>query len=134
MLGFDHDREDVFEKTVKWVEENRLECATFHIMTPYPGTPLFRQMESEDRLLHTDWSKCDTANVVFRPKHMTAEQLAEGYEWCYQQLFSNASSVATAGRVDETPPPTVSPTLGPTRHGRCRTKQQCCFRRRVKQI
>ena len=91
VLGFDHDREDVFETTVKWVEENRLECATFHIMTPYPGTPLFRQMESEGRLLHTDWSKYDTANVVFRPKHMTPEQLAEGYEWCYRRLFSNSS-------------------------------------------
>jgi radical SAM superfamily enzyme YgiQ (UPF0313 family) len=91
VLGFDHDREDVFETTVKWVEENRLECATFHIMTPYPGTPLFRQIESEGRLLHTDWSKYDTANVVFRPKHLTPEQLAEGYAWCYRRLFSSAS-------------------------------------------
>lgn len=91
VLGFDHDREDVFETTVNWIEENRLECATFHIMTPYPGTPLFRQMEAEGRLLHTDWSKYDTANVVFRPRHMSPEQLAEGYAWCYQRLFSNAS-------------------------------------------
>ncbi|MGV3484375.1 MAG: B12-binding domain-containing radical SAM protein [Planctomycetaceae bacterium] len=91
VLGFDHDREDVFETTVDWIEANRLECATFHIMTPYPGTPLFRQMQSEGRLLHTDWSKYDTAHVVFRPKHMSAEQLAEGYEWCYRRLFSSAS-------------------------------------------
>ncbi len=91
VLGFDHDREDVFEKTVDWVEENRLECATFHILTPYPGTPLFSQMESEGRLLHQDWSKYDTAHVVFQPKHLTPEQLAEGYAWCYQRLFSHAS-------------------------------------------
>lgn len=91
VFGFDHDREDVFETTVKWVEDNCLECATFHILTPYPGTPLFRTMEAEGRLLHTDWSKYDTANVVFRPKHLTPDQLAEGYEWCYRRLFSNAS-------------------------------------------
>jgi len=91
VLGFDHDREDVFAMTVKWVEENRLECATFHIMTPYPGTPLFRKMESEGRLLHTDWSRYDTANVVFQPRHLTPEQLAEGYDWCYRRLFSTAS-------------------------------------------
>lgn len=52
VLGFDHDRPDVFERTVEWVEANRLECATFHILTPYPGTPLFRQMESQRRILH----------------------------------------------------------------------------------
>ena len=58
---------DVFERTVEWIEETRLECATFHILTPYPGTPLFRQMEAEGRLLHRDWSLYDTAHVVFRP-------------------------------------------------------------------
>jgi len=91
VLGFDHDRPDVFDRTVSWVESNRLECATFHILTPYPGTPLFRQMEAEGRLLHRDWSLYDTANVVFRPARMTPEQLAEGYAWCYRRLFSHAS-------------------------------------------
>ena len=83
--------QDVFERTVDWIEENRLECATFHILTPYPGTPLFRQMEAEGRLLHKDWSLYDTAHVVFRPRHMTPEELAEGYAWCYERLFSHAS-------------------------------------------
>src|SRR5512134_1260740 len=91
VLGFDHDDIDVFERTVEWVEQNRLECATFHILTPYPGTPLFRQFEAEDRLLHRRWSLYDTSHVVFRPRHMPPEQLAEGYAWCYERLFSHAS-------------------------------------------
>lgn len=91
VLGFDHDRADVFERTAAWIEENRLECATFHILTPYPGTPLFAQMEAEGRLLHRDWERYDTAHVVFRPRHMTAEQLADGYAWCYRRLFSHRS-------------------------------------------
>jgi radical SAM superfamily enzyme YgiQ (UPF0313 family) len=66
VLGFDDDRRDVFAITAEWIEANRLECGTFHILTPYPGTPLFRQMESEGRLLHRDWNKYDTAHVVFR--------------------------------------------------------------------
>jgi radical SAM superfamily enzyme YgiQ (UPF0313 family) len=91
VLGFDHDRKDVFARTAEWVEQARLECATFHILTPYPGTPLFRQMEAEDRLLHRDWSLYDTAHTVFRPRHMTPEELEEGYQWIYQRLFSHAS-------------------------------------------
>jgi radical SAM superfamily enzyme YgiQ (UPF0313 family) len=91
VLGFDHDRPDVFVRTATWIEDNRLECATFHVLTPYPGTPLFRQMEREGRLLHRDWRRYDTAHVVYRPKHMTPEQLAEGYAWCYERLFSHAS-------------------------------------------
>jgi len=91
VLGFDHDRKDVFAHTAEWVEENRLECATFHILTPYPATPLFRQMEFEGRLLHRDWSLYDTAHAVFRPKHMTPEELEQGYGWLYERLFSHAS-------------------------------------------
>ena len=91
VLGFDHDRPDVFARTVDWIEENRLECATFHILTPYPGTPLFREMEAQGRLLHKNWNLYDTSHVVFRPKQMTEEQLAEGYAWCYRRLFSHRS-------------------------------------------
>jgi radical SAM superfamily enzyme YgiQ (UPF0313 family) len=91
VLGFDHDRQDVFARTAAWIEENRLECATFHILTPYPATPLFRQMEAEGRLLHRDWSLYDTAHAVFRPKHMSPEELEEGYGWMYHRLFSHAS-------------------------------------------
>src|SRR5882724_733313 len=88
VLGFDHDLKDVFVRTAEWIEENRLECATFHILTPYPGTPLFRQMEAEGRLLHKNWTLYDTGHVVFQPKHMSPEQLAEGYAWCYRRLFT----------------------------------------------
>jgi radical SAM superfamily enzyme YgiQ (UPF0313 family) len=91
VLGFDHDRKDVFARTGDWVEENRLECATFHILTPYPATPLFQQMEAAGRLLHRDWTLYDTAHAVFRPKHMSAEELEQGYAWIYERLFSHAS-------------------------------------------
>lgn len=91
VLGFDHDGPDVFARTADWIERNRLECATFHILTPYPGTPLFAQTEREGRLLHRDWSLYDTAHVVFQPRRMSIEQLAEGYAYCYERLFSHKS-------------------------------------------
>ncbi len=91
VFGFDGDGRDVFAATSQWIESVRMECATFHILTPYPGTPLFRQLEREGRLLHRDWEKYDTAHVVFRPKQMTEEELLLGYDWTYRRLFSHAS-------------------------------------------
>lgn len=91
VLGFDHDRQDVFARTADWIEENRMECATFHILTPYPATPLFRQMEAEGRLLHRDWSLYDTAHAVFQPRNMSPAELEEGYAWMYRRLFSHSS-------------------------------------------
>jgi hypothetical protein len=48
-------------------------------------------MEAEDRLLHRDWSLYDTSHVVFRPRHLTPEELAQGYAWLYRRLFSHTS-------------------------------------------
>ena len=91
VLGFDHDHRDVFATTAEWIEANRLECATFHILTPYPATPLYRQMEAEGRLLHREWALYDTAHAVFRPRHMSPEELERGYAWLYRRLFSHVS-------------------------------------------
>ncbi len=91
VLGFDEDDRNVFARTAEWIEDQRLECATFHILTPYPGTPLFHQMENEGRLLHRDWSRYDTAHVVFQPRRMSVEELEQGYAWIYQRLFSHTS-------------------------------------------
>ena len=88
VLGFDHDRPDVFSRTVDWIEAARLENATFHILTPYPGTPLFRQMDAEGRLLHKNWDLYDTAHAVFQPRHMSPEQLESGYREAYRRLFA----------------------------------------------
>jgi hypothetical protein len=60
-------------------------------MTPYPGTPLFRQLEAEGRLLHRDWERYDTAHAVFRPRHMSPAELEAGYAWCYRKVFSLGS-------------------------------------------
>ena len=91
VLGFDHDRADCFERLGTWVEEQRMECATFHILTPYPNTPLFRRMKAEGRILHEDWSRYDTAHCVFQPKHMSPAQLEAGYAWLYDRLFTMRS-------------------------------------------
>ena len=91
VLGFDHDRADVFERTVGWIETARLKCATFHILTPYPGHAAFQPDGMEGRLLHKDWRLYDTSHAVFRPRHMSPEELEAGYAWCYNRLFSHAS-------------------------------------------
>jgi radical SAM superfamily enzyme YgiQ (UPF0313 family) len=91
VLGFDHDEPDVFDRTVAWIEENHIACATFHILTPYPGTPLFRRLEADGRILHRDWDLYDTAHVVFRPRRMTPDELFDGYASCYERVFSPGS-------------------------------------------
>jgi radical SAM superfamily enzyme YgiQ (UPF0313 family) len=91
VFGFEHDDPGTFGKTAAWIERHRLACATFHILTPYPGTPLFRRLEREQRILTREWSKYDTCHAVFAPRLMSAGKLEEGYAWSYRTLFSVGS-------------------------------------------
>lgn len=91
LVGFDHDGPEVFREIADWVEKARLECATYHILTPYPGTPLFKRLETEGRLLHKNWDLYDTAHCVFQPARMTPEILEQGLRQMYERTFSSSS-------------------------------------------
>lgn len=88
VFGLDGDGPEVFQNTLDWLVANRIETLTSHILTPYPGTALYRSMEEEGRIFDHDLSNYNTAHVVFRPKHMSAEQLYKGYLWMYRQFYS----------------------------------------------
>jgi radical SAM superfamily enzyme YgiQ (UPF0313 family) len=94
VFGFDDDEPGVFEETVAFIEETKIETATFHILTPYPGTALRERLLSEGRIIGNDWSHYDTRHVVFRPARLTPDQLQEGYEWCYKTCYRWCSILA----------------------------------------
>jgi radical SAM superfamily enzyme YgiQ (UPF0313 family) len=87
VFGMDEDGPDVFARTVDWAVDQGIETATFHILTPYPGTALFEKMECEGRILHRDWGRFDTRHVVYRTRGMTAEQLEAGYWSAYRDFY-----------------------------------------------
>jgi len=88
VFGMDGDGPDVFDRTVDWAVRNGLETATFHIMTPYPGTGLYRRMEAENRIVHRDWDRYDTQHVVYRPRGLTPDQLESGYWKAYRDFYT----------------------------------------------
>lgn len=88
VFGMDDDAPDVFDRTVEWAVRQGIETATFHVLTPYPGTALYERMAAEKRLLHSDWDLYDTRHVVYRPTHMTGEQLEAGYWRAYRDFYS----------------------------------------------
>jgi radical SAM superfamily enzyme YgiQ (UPF0313 family) len=88
VFGFDHDHVDTFSKTLNWLVKNRVETMTSHILTPYPGTTLYKRLESEQRIVDYDLSKYNTSNVVFKPRNMTAIELRSGYLRIYDDFYS----------------------------------------------
>ncbi len=87
VFGMDDDDETVFDRTVEWAIEQGIETATFHILTPYPGTPLHQRLAARGRITTGDWDLYDTRHAVYRPARMTAETLESGYWRAYQEFY-----------------------------------------------
>ncbi|MEL7340181.1 MAG: radical SAM protein, partial [Bacteroidota bacterium] len=88
VFGLDDDGPDVFKRTVDWGVKHALTTSTYHVLTPYPGTALFERMEQEGRILHRDWERYDTRQVVYQTTKLSAQQLEDGYWWAYKEFYS----------------------------------------------
>jgi radical SAM superfamily enzyme YgiQ (UPF0313 family) len=95
VFGMDDDDEDVFRRTVDFAIEQGITTATFHIMTPYPGTALFARLQAEGRIVTQHWPLYDTRHVVYRPARLEPDVLKQGYDWAYREFY-RWSSIARA--------------------------------------
>jgi len=88
VFGFDYDKKNIFNETLKKVKNWRLDVAYFMILTPFPGTPLYNRLDEEGRILTKDWSQYTESNVLFEPKNMTKEELYEGVRSMVENYYS----------------------------------------------
>ncbi|MGC4069434.1 MAG: DUF4070 domain-containing protein [Polyangiaceae bacterium] len=94
VFGFDTDDLEVFERTAQFAIDARLTIASFAILTPYPGTRLYRRLAAEGRLTDTRWwlrRNHDAESPYYVPARMTREQLHEGWQRAWKMLYSPGS-------------------------------------------
>lgn len=94
MFGFDDDRKDIFKITYEQLNRLGVDMVAPRIVVPYPNTSLFHKLVQEDRIIHRNWSKYDGSHAVFRPRHMTAAELENGFRW-FDRNFHSTRSIAT---------------------------------------
>lgn len=87
VFGADHDTEDVFPRTLEFLLDANVETLQATRLTPFPGTPLFDEMERDGRIVDRDWSHYDFAHVVFEPAHMSRDTLHGGVAWILREFY-----------------------------------------------
>ncbi len=102
VFGMDHHDPDVFDRTVEWAVSRGIETATFHILTPYPGTRLHARMAAEGRITTDDWRLYDTRHAVISHPNMTADQLEAGYHRARRDFYSFGSMLRSAAARETT--------------------------------
>jgi len=96
VLGHDADGPGVFRETLDFLLAAKVDALQATVLTPFPGTPLFAEMEAAGRIVDRDWSHYDFRHVVFEPKRMSRETLQAGHDGLLARFYSVR---AVAGRL-----------------------------------
>ncbi len=78
IVGFDNDTEEVFKHIEKFAIETGLIDVEVSALCPFPGTPFYRRMDKEGRILTKDWSKYTWIHMNFQPMKMKSEDVISG--------------------------------------------------------
>lgn len=90
-FGGDDEDTSVFERTVEMVLQTKIDLPRYSILTPFPQTEYYRQLESEQRIVERDWAMYDVEHCVYIPKKMTKEELEGGIEWAWRETYKFSS-------------------------------------------
>lgn len=88
VLGFDDDTPQSMRRNIERILNLGLDVPRFAVLTPFPGTPLFKRLEAEGRILTRDWSRYDTEQVVFQPARMSPEALQDVLREAWRLSYS----------------------------------------------
>jgi hypothetical protein len=88
IVGYDFDSEEIFDELIDFIDETNLLMPLINVLTPFPGTELFKRFEKEGRILHKDWSKYDAKHVVFRHPSLSSRDLSDGYRKIVRAVYS----------------------------------------------
>jgi radical SAM superfamily enzyme YgiQ (UPF0313 family) len=90
IVGLDGDGPDIFERVRDFVTESKLLEVQITVPTPFPGTPLYRRLKDEGRLLRERfWDRCTLFDVNFVPAKMTVEDLESGLRWLFTEIYND---------------------------------------------
>jgi radical SAM superfamily enzyme YgiQ (UPF0313 family) len=88
MMGIDGDSLEQFQYAIDFLMKHKIGGAWFGIMTPLPGTELYREMEDAGRIITRDWTKYDLAQLVFQPRDYSVDEFQRLFWKYYRSYFT----------------------------------------------
>ncbi len=88
IIGTDGDTLESIKATADFIIRNKIPIPKFYILTPLPGTDFYKKMKQKGRLLHEDYKKYTAASCVFKPVHISSQDLETSYMRLYQEVYS----------------------------------------------
>ena len=87
ILGFDTDRDDIFDRMVEFIQKSGIPVAMVGLLQAMPGTQLFRRLRREGRILDAGHGDNTGDKLNFLP-NMDPARLVEGYRSVLRRIYS----------------------------------------------
>lgn len=100
--GDEYDTEAYIKKSVNFLFSIPYDAVGLTILTPFPGTPLFRKLRKENRILTYDWKLYDTLHCVYKPKYLSPKKIEELYSDALWEVYKNGGPVRIIQRALKT--------------------------------
>lgn len=91
LLGLDSHTEDFIKELIDFLLEIELDLAEFTVLTPFPHTRAYQQLEAENRIFSYNWADYTADKVVYHPKQISAERLQELLFYAWDTFYANTS-------------------------------------------
>jgi radical SAM superfamily enzyme YgiQ (UPF0313 family) len=87
VIGLDGEDKSIFERTLEFMERNRIGMTTPTFVTYLPGTKAYERYKAEGRIFTEDWFDYSGVTPIMAPDQMTMDELMDGYEWFVKKFF-----------------------------------------------
>jgi radical SAM superfamily enzyme YgiQ (UPF0313 family) len=89
ILGLDEQGPEIFNDVYNFVEDSGLHEVQITIQTAFPGTPLFKRLKEEGRIIEKNaWEKCTLFDINYIPIGMTTDELSDGFKRLGMDLYN----------------------------------------------
>ncbi|MGC2638021.1 MAG: radical SAM protein [Acidobacteriaceae bacterium] len=95
ILGFDTDKEDIFDRLVDFIQKSAIPIAMVGLLQAMPGTQLHRRLTREGRILDAGGGNNTDCALNFLPR-MDPHRLMEGYRSVLRRIYSREAFYARA--------------------------------------
>jgi len=93
VLGLDGTDNESFRDVASFVQESGLYEVQVTILTPFPGTPLYRRLEDCGRILRKHaWELCTLFDVNFQPENMSVSELENYFRQLVKTIYSEEAT------------------------------------------
>lgn len=94
VFGYEHDKPESFAQTLQFAKDNNFYLTAFNHLTPFPGTPLYKRLQDENRLTFDKWwldPGYSYNTVPFTPEGMSAQELQANCVKARAEFYSVSS-------------------------------------------